>query len=737
MKRFTKVLAIAVLGLLLTAVLGGFALTHLIDPNDYKAQIRQMVRDKANLELSLDGPIGWSLFPWLGLELTDTTLASADTPSQTFAHLRSMRVAVRLLPLLHRELQMSAISLNEPTLTLKVNAQGVANWQGVGRKASAASSASSTASTIEPTTSSTQDAPRPFSFDIESFTVRGLKLLYQNEQKHQKVSLEGIDLTTGAIAQEREFPIELSGYFSSEQPLLRAKAKLQAQARVDLAQGRYQLSNSHIQGELSGAPLSGKTLSFDAQGQWLLDWSAHSLSLNSAKFSLNKVRGLGEAKIYDLAGVPKFEGELSLASFNLRALLEELGNPLPKLRDANALTQVQLASRFSGQPNSLTLRDLTLAFDDSHLSGEITLSDLAKRAGLLKLSADRLELNRYLPESENTPEPATARAQQVKAQLASAGQSGTTALPEAPTHNAWNDQPLVPLATLRSLDLALELNLKQLRLSSLDFDNFNLVARSQQGLLELKQLHAGLRGGEVKFDGQLDARGPQTQWVLSSQIAGLPLAPLLKALDKPVSIEGDLDLTGQLRSQGNSEQALIEALDGTLKFNLLNGRLPDANIEQQLCQGIALLNRQPLTSKNASASTPFEKLAAILTISHGLAHNPDLSAQLPGLLLSGQGDLDLRNLGLNYRAKLRLDGQAPASRDPACQPNPKLAAIDWPLLCRGPLELGAKACRLDQDELRKIATQLAGDKLSEKIEEKLGNKVSPELKDALKGLFKR
>jgi AsmA protein len=59
------------------------------------------------------------------------------------------------------------------------------------------------------------------------------------------------------------------------------------------------------------------------------------------------------------------------------------------------------------------------------------------------------------------------------------------------------------------------------------------------------------------------------------------------------------------------------------------------------------------------------------------------------------------------------------------------------LRCRGPLELGAKACRLDQDGLGKVAAKLAGARLEEKIEEKLGDKVSPELKDALKGLFNR
>ena len=77
MKALGKVLGLIFLGLLLLVVALGFALTQLFDPNDYKDEIRQLARDKANLELSINGDIGWSLFPWLGLELTDTTLASA------------------------------------------------------------------------------------------------------------------------------------------------------------------------------------------------------------------------------------------------------------------------------------------------------------------------------------------------------------------------------------------------------------------------------------------------------------------------------------------------------------------------------------------------------------------------------------------------------------------------------------------------------------------------------------
>ncbi|MCY1461547.1 hypothetical protein D9M71_792150 [compost metagenome] len=88
-----------------------------------------------------------------------------------------------------------------------------------------------------------------------------------------------------------------------------------------------------------------------------------------------------------------------------------------------------------------------------------------------------------------------------------------------------------------------------------------------------------------------------------------------------------------------------------------------------------------------------------------------------------------------------IEGDKSDMPDPACQVGERYVGLELPLRCRGPLELGAKACRLDKDGLGKVAAKLAGDKvsekLSEKIDEKLGDKVSPELKDALKGLFKR
>ena len=126
MKAFGKILGLVLLGLLLIIVALGFALTHLFDPNDYKDEIRQIARDKAHIELTLNGDIGWSLFPWLGLELHEASVATLTNPTQPFADLQMLGLSVRVLPLLRREVQMSDVRVEG--LNLRLNRQA-GPWQ--------------------------------------------------------------------------------------------------------------------------------------------------------------------------------------------------------------------------------------------------------------------------------------------------------------------------------------------------------------------------------------------------------------------------------------------------------------------------------------------------------------------------------------------------------------------------------------------------------------------------------
>ncbi|WP_038998292.1 AsmA family protein [Pseudomonas putida] len=748
MKAFGKILGLVLLGLLLIIVALGFALTHLFDPNDYKDEIRQLARDKAHVELTLNGDIGWSLFPWLGLELHEASIATLNNPKVPFADLQMLGLSVRVLPLLRREVQMSDVRVEGLNLTLSRDENGHGNWEDIGKPLPAANPAPAEGASSAPAddaaqASSASASERPVKLDIDSLTVNNARVQYNDARSGQSFSAESIQLSTGAVHEGVNIPLKMTAFLSSGQPVVKARTELNGELRFDRRLKRYQFEDMKLSGEASGEPLQGKTMTFAAQGQLLVDLAANVAEWNGLKLSANQLRALGELNLRDLDKTPQLSGGLSIAQFDLRNFLDSIGHPLPASADASTLGKVELVTRLQGSPNSLALEDLAIKLDDSTFSGRLAVEDFAKQALRVQLKADKFDADRYLLAKSDAAKGAKA-ARQAEVQSKEAGAlagAGTTPLPDAPTQVAWSSDKLLPVDRLRKVDLQADLTFGQLTLDKLPIENAHLKAQGQDGLITLETLRGGLYNGDFESKGTLDVRPAVPQIGLNTRINRVPVEHFIKSETGTPPVKGLLTLNSDLTATGNSQKALVDTLNGNASFVINDGILVNANLEQQLCQAIATLNRKALSGEPRGKDTPFQELKGTLVMRNGVASNPDLKARIPGLTVNGHGDLDLRVLGMDYRIGVIVEGDKRDMPDPACQVGERYVGLELPLRCRGPLELGAKACRLDKDGLGKVAAKLAGDKvsekLSEKIDEKLGDKVSPELKDALKGLFKR
>lgn len=738
MKAFGKILGLVLLGLLLIIVALGFALTHLFDPNDYKDEIRQIARDKAHIELTLNGDIGWSLFPWLGLELHEASVATLTNPSQPFADLQMLGLSVRVLPLLRREVQMSDVRVEGLNLRLNKDVHGHGNWEDIGKNVPDPATAATTPAVAEAATPpKPEKPPQPIRLDIDSLTINNARVEYNDEQTGKQFSAESIQLSAGAVHEGASIPVKLTAFFGTNQPLMRVKTEVNGNLRIQRALKRYQFEDMKVTGEATGEPLQGKTVTFSTQGQLLVDQSANIAEWTGMKLSLNQLRALGELKVNDLDKTPQLSGALSIAQFDLAKFLDSVGNPLPPMA-AGSLSRVELVSRLKGTPTSLALEDLNLKLDDSTFTGRVAVDDFAKQSLRVQLKADTFNADNYLPAKSEAAKGAAA-ARQAEVQNSEAGAmaaGGTTPLPDAPTKAAWSSDKLLPLTRLRTLDVNADLSFGQLTLSKLPIQNAALKASGLDGQLKLETLSGGLYNGTFQANGNLDVRQDIPLLALQTRIKQVPVERILQAQGQNPPVKGQLTLDSNLNGRGNSQKALIDSLNGTASFAINNGVLLNANIEQQLCTGIALLNRKTLSGDQRGKDTPFQELKGNLTLRNGVASNPDLKVRIPGLTVNGDGDVDLRVLGMDYRVGIIVEGDQRDVPDPACQVGSNFQNIEVPLRCRGPLELGAKACRLDKDGLSQVAIKAAGNKLGEKLEQKL-DKVNPQLKDALKGLFKR
>ena len=738
MKAFGKILGLVLLGLLLIIVALGFALTHLFDPNDYKEEIRQIARDKAHIELTLNGDIGWSLFPWLGLELHEAGVATLTNPTQPFADLQMLGLSVRVLPLLRREVQMSDVRVEGLNLRLNRDKNGHGNWEDIGKNLPDETPGAATPAPAEPVAEAKPEKPpQPIRLDIDSLTINNARVEYNDEQTGKQLSAESIQLSAGAIHEGANIPLKLTAFLGSNQPVMRLKTELNGNLRIQRALKRYQFEDMRLSGEATGEPLQGKTLTFSTQGQLLVDLAANIAEWTNLKLSANQLRALGELRATDLNNTPQISGALSVAQFDLAKFLESVGHPLPAMAPGS-LSKVELVSRLTGTPTNVALEGLNLKLDGSTFTGRVAVDDFAKQSLRVQLKGDTFNADNYLPAKSEAAK-GTAAARQAEVQGSEAGAmaaGGNSPLPEAPTKAAWSSDKLLPLTRLRSLDINADLAFGQLTLSQLPIQNAVLKASGIDGQLSLDALSGGLYNGTFQANGTLDVRQDTPLLALQTHIKQVPVEKILQAQGKTPPVKGLVTLDSNLTGRGNSQKALIDSLNGTAGIVINNGVLLNANIEQQLCTGIALLNRKTLSTTPQGKDTPFQELRGNLTLRNGVASNPDLKVRIPGLTLNGNGDVDLRVLGMDYRVGIIVEGDQRDVPDPACQVGANFQGIEVPLRCRGPLELGAKACRLDKDGLGQVAIKAAGNRLNEKLEEKL-DKVNPKLKDALKGLFNR
>src|SRR6185295_15469165 len=130
MSKPLKIVAIVLGGIVALLVVAAVAISLLFDPNDYKDTITSQVKARTGRTLTLEGDLGLSFFPWLGIETGKTTLGNAPGfGDQPFATLDHVKVNVRLMPLLERRIEAGNVVIDGLRANLARNSVGVGNWE--------------------------------------------------------------------------------------------------------------------------------------------------------------------------------------------------------------------------------------------------------------------------------------------------------------------------------------------------------------------------------------------------------------------------------------------------------------------------------------------------------------------------------------------------------------------------------------------------------------------------------
>ncbi|ANG61126.1 AsmA protein [Marinobacterium aestuarii] len=714
MKGLTKlILGLAALVVILIAT-AGILLGVFFEPNDYKADIEQLALEKAGLELSIDGDIGWSVFPWLGLEISQVKLQYPQQPA--LASLEQAHVSVKLLPLLSSQVEMSSIMVEGLDLNLVQAADGSNNWSLPG-----AAPVQSEGSGDE---GADTDGSADLALDIESIAVSNGRISYADLKAGTRVRLQELALTSGRIRQTEYFPIELS--FKLDQsagdaaPTLSADTSLKAEVQVDLLTQQYRLRGLDSSVQLRLAELGDKPVDFKLSGDVAADLVAQLARIDNLNLSLASLKASGSLSLQDFAA-PVLGGELKLAEFNPRSLLELLGQPLPAMQDDKALTRLSLSAVLGGSPSNISLKPLSLTLDDTHFNGALAYG-LADGAISLDLNGDAFNLDSYLP-----PQSESAQG----AQTASAG--------KAASGERYSKEEVIPVEPLRSLLLDAQFKLQALQVSGMTLSDVDLAVNARNGLINASRINANLFGGTVRNSAVLDVRGTPVKLKSSKAVSGLQIGDLLQALkpeEKP-AMTGTLSSQAEVSAQGRSVHAIVNSLNGTAKFNVADGTISGIDMAQTVCQGFNNLASLGVNAEQVDGSTPFANLGGNFIMRNGVVSNEDLQASLDAIGLKGSGSVDLPRALIDYRLGLTIQEDLFKQ---SCSVNNKIQGVEWPVNCKGSFDTPpAKLCRPDlsvfEDLLKARLKQDVQKKVEEKVKEGIQEKLGDDAKQLLKGLF--
>ena len=241
---------------------------------------------------------------------------------------------------------------------------------------------------------------------------------------------------------------------------------------------------------------------------------------------------------------------------------------------------------------------------------------------------------------------------------------------------------MLPVDWLAGLEQEGHLTLDSLKIKGLDLSGVELATSGSGGRQRLDSLSADLYDGSLQASSALDLRQPPIKLSFTERMNGVDVLPLYQSFSGKTSpLRGKLNLQGDFDSRTNTVEGLKQNLDGQAALRIDDGAMLDVNVSRQLCTAEATLEGRESTRK-WSDDTAFDRLQASVTVDNGVAHNDDLDIAIPGIEVTGKGDVNLVTNRLDYRAAARFTDTADEA---ACGVNPRLARIDFPIRCQGNL----------------------------------------------------
>lgn len=670
-------IAVVMAGLLVLAG-GAIAVLVLAPPVELlKSRAIAEMKAKTGRNLTIGGPVSFTVYPSLTLRLEDVSLSGPPgMGDEPFAVVSSAEARVKLLPLLQRQIRLDQLILREPVFDLRVDKSGRRNWDFTPPHRTAALPPVRYAQ-VAPAPSSTglPDAARDFLDNASN---------PDNPSPQTKLRIAALEeLTLSDVRIERgsvQYTDERTG--DSERV-----SAVEAVVTVPALQGQAEATGS--------ATWSGQPVGFEvklASPRALIEDRPVRLRV-ALKAAAIDARYEGALLVRN--GV-ELDGELSAKGPSLRNLARWLGTELPP---ADGFGPHSLEGKLKVTSRGYHLSDAALSLDGATATGTLALDVSAQKPKVtanLKLSL--LDLNRYTLAAA-TPatapqKPAPAIVRPAVGQPVPAAKSIEDLInqeidrksgPKVKGYTAregWSSEPL-RLDVLGVADADVRLSVGGIHWRDIKIGQSIVTAALKSKVLRVNLDDMQLYGGKGRGVVTIDANSQMPVYGANISAEGVAGQPLLKDAVGFGLVSGTAKVQLAVGAQGSSELQLVESMNGKADVQIADGAVQGMNIAGALraLKGgqLQALNKAP------TEKTDFSELQATFAIKNGVASNQDLRMFGPLLRVGGAGQIALPSRSIDYTLRPRLvasiEGQGAADKGAT----DKLTGIEVPLRIVGPL----------------------------------------------------
>ncbi|WP_394239980.1 AsmA family protein [Vibrio astriarenae] len=595
------------LGVIVVVLIGAvIGLVTLVNPNQFKPLIVEQVQKNTGYELVIEGDLGWTFFPSVGLSIGRTELKNpAGFSEPNLFAVDRVGVEVSVMPLLDQKLEIGNILLDGAKVNIERLKEGSTNLDQLTQKGSSPAEEAQTQSTD---TQASEESAQDWVISLAGLTISNASLSINDQQQQQVTQLQDVNVTLSQFDFEQWATLQANVQGRNNQQVFAADLGLEFLLAKDFA--RYELRNIVLDASFSDEvnKLESASLKLD---RFAFD-EANTLSFEVAgQFAELGLKTSGNAEVI----VDKAIEMLSINSLSVATTLEGSSLPVSPLES-------NLAADISYQVSKGHLDFVLDSFKalDTELAGKlaVTLDEIAKVR--FSLHSPNIDVDSLL--AKMGPE------QQGKGE-------GSTSEDAQSSKSSKEQEP--DLSALKTLDVQGDVAIDKLKANNVKLDSVKTALKVNRGIAEITSLSANLYEGSIAANARLDANKAPANYTTKAAVKGVKVLPLLVDAADVDLLEGtgniDIDLTGKSLTPTGIKQNLA----GTVKINFADGAVHGINVAQLIRENYAKFTGKKIDGVDGPQKTDFSAMTATLKLNKGVVTTNDLAAQSPLLRVRGDG----------------------------------------------------------------------------------------------------